>query len=89
MRFRLLELPWRARFAAFFLPRVRRIEATLLRLLLEELLLRVVLGQEPRLSSLHHSLWLPQPQRDVLRLHGIPHHPYEVAVQRVEVRLVA
>src|SRR4028119_221497 len=42
---RLLELAWRARFAAHFLCRVRRIEATLLRLLLEELRLVLVLAR--------------------------------------------
>src|SRR5918994_6145267 len=49
-------------------------------------------GSPARFSGTLASLWsgiLTQPQSDVGRLHGLPHHPYEVVTQGVEVRLVS
>src|SRR5829696_10575093 len=47
------------------------------------------LPTRPRSSPLALSdrLW-SQPQRDVGRLHRLPHHAYEVVVQRFDIRLV-
>jgi len=39
------------------------------------------------LLVLRSRLWV-QPQGDVLGLHGVPGHPYEVLAQRIQVRLL-
>jgi hypothetical protein len=41
-----------------------------------------------RVILLRGCVWA-QPQRDVRRLHGLPHHPHQFVVQRVEVGLLA
>src|ERR671910_2749539 len=40
-------------------------------------------------SSLHHAIRWPQPERDVLWLHRVPHHGQDVAAQGVEVRIIS
>src|SRR5215213_2233780 len=40
------------------------------------------------LLVLRSRLWV-QPQGDVLGLHGVPGHPYEVLAQRIQVRLLS
>src|SRR5215207_5603808 len=47
-----------------------------------------VLGEESRFSTLHLSLRLPKPQRDVFRLHSLLNYGYHLSTHIVQVCLV-